>query len=189
MDIRLNFVTARRIPPLGLALLLVAVALGGWQGWAAWQDLQALDDQMAGLASLQRPRGAARPAMTPKDVERHQQIEKVARHLAAPWPTLLDMFERHAREGVVLLKLKPEAQAGQLEVTARARGVGAAGAYLLALEREPQLGNAQLLRHEAVADDPDAFIEFVIRAEWKTGPAPLDNPSPTPVAPAKAASQ
>jgi Tfp pilus assembly protein PilN len=110
--------------------------------------------------------------MSPRDIERHAQMDQLARHLAAPWPELLHVFESRANAGVVLLSLRPDAGDQHLELAGRAGSVQALGAYLEALEQEPLLHDVLLTRHEVVADDPARSLEFSITAKWLTAAAP-----------------
>ena len=172
VDLRVDFVRRARVPRPALLLGVAAVVLLAWQGWAARSDFVALQEQRAGLASLSRPAARAGAAMSPRDVERHAQMDQLARQLATPWPELMHLFETQANAGVVLLSLRPDAAAQNLELSGRAASVEALGAYLEALEQEPLLRDVLLTRHETVADDPARALEFSLTAKWLAAPAP-----------------
>jgi Tfp pilus assembly protein PilN len=182
-DLRVDFLERRRPAPLGLALAVLGLAVLTWQALLTRDDHDALQSQRAGLASLQRPRGDTRPAMTARDVERHAQMEEVAVSLAAPWPVLLDLLEKHARSGVVLLKLRPDAATGHLELTARAPSAEVLGAYLVALEAEEQLRNVAISRHEVLQEAAGRGVEFTVAADWRRATTPSVTPSMTPSTP------
>jgi Tfp pilus assembly protein PilN len=166
LDLRIDFIGRRKLPPLGLALTLAAAGLAAWQGSLVAQDAEQLQRQRASLAALERPRKAPRPTMSAEDVRRHHQIETVARHLATPWEPLLSLFEARAPEGVVLTKFRPDAGLGRVELTARAATPEAVGAYLMQLERDSRLRNVLLQHHEVLQDQPGAPVEFAIGADW-----------------------
>jgi Tfp pilus assembly protein PilN len=166
LDLRIDFIGRRKLPPFGLALTLAAAGLAAWQGSLVAQDAEQLQRQRASLAALERPRKAPRPTMSAEDVRRHHQIEAVARHLATPWEPLLSLFEARAPEGVVLTKFRPDAGLGRVELTARAATPEAVGAYLMQLERDSRLRNVLLQHHEVLQDQPGAPVEFAIGADW-----------------------
>jgi Tfp pilus assembly protein PilN len=166
LDLRIDFIGRRKLPPLGLALALAAAGLAAWQGSLVAQDAEQLQRQRASLAALERPRKPARPTMSAEDVRRHHQIEAVARHLATPWEPLLSLFEARAPQGVVLTKFRPDAGLGRIELTARAATPEAVGAYLMQLERDSRLRNVLLQHHEVLQDQPGAPVEFAIGADW-----------------------
>jgi Tfp pilus assembly protein PilN len=166
LDLRIEFIPRRQLPPLGLALAVAALGLAAWQGSLVAEDADQLNRQRAGLAALQRPRKPVQAAMSAEDVRRHQQIEAVARHLAAPWEPLLALFEAHAPMGVALTKFRPDAGAGRVELTARAASAEAVGAYLIQLEQDPRLRNVLLQHHEVLQDQSGAPFEFTIGADW-----------------------
>jgi Tfp pilus assembly protein PilN len=167
LDLRVDFVRRTRAPTAGLAAMAVAILLLAWQGLEARDDYVALEQQRAGLAALARPGVKASPAMTPRDIERHAQMEQLARQLATPWPSLLHMFETRARTGVVLLSLRPSAAEQRLELVGRATSVQALGAYLESLDEEPMLRDVLMTRHEVVTDDPARPVEFSMTANWQ----------------------
>jgi Tfp pilus assembly protein PilN len=166
LDLRIDFVARRQLPPLGLALVLAAAGLAAWQGKLVADDAEQLKSQRAGLTALQRPRKPLQSAMSAEDVRRHQQIELVARHLATPWEPLLTLFEEHAPKGVVLTKFRPDAGTGRVEFTARAASAEAVGAYLIQLEQDQRLRNVLLQHHEVLQDQSGAPFEFAIGADW-----------------------
>jgi Tfp pilus assembly protein PilN len=195
LDLRIDFIARRQLPPLGLALALAAAGLAAWQGSLVAKDAEQLRSQRAGLAALERPRKGPRATMSAEDARRHQQIEMVARHLATPWEPLLSFFEARAPEGVVLTKFRPDAGTGRLELTARAATPEAVGAYLMQLEHDSLLRNVLLQHHEVLQDQPGAPVEFAIGADWagpaaasaNVGAAPVEAQAESAVAAASAA--
>jgi Tfp pilus assembly protein PilN len=166
LDLHIDFIARRQLPPLGLALALAAAGLAAWQGGLVAEDADQLQRSRAGLTALQRPRKPARPVMSAEDARRHQQIEAVARQLATPWQALFSLFESQAPKGVVLTKFRPDAGSGRIELTARAATPEAVGAYLIQLEQDQRLRNVLLHHHEVLQDQPGAPVEFAIGADW-----------------------
>jgi Tfp pilus assembly protein PilN len=156
----------RRQAPLGWLLLAAGLALLAWQGLRLWQTQGALDAEREGVARLAR--AAARtpvPAMSAADIRRHAQLDRMARHLAVPWQTLLDVVEDAGGRDVQLLHLAPDAETGRIALTAQARSTAALSAYLLKLEKAHPLADVQLLRHQQ--GDAGAGVEFDLEAQWR----------------------
>lgn len=176
LDLRVDLTARRRMPPIGMALALLGLGLTAWQGWQVASATQQLRLQQASLASMERPAPSSLPAFTADEIKRHEQIAAVALELATPWPRLLDLFEKHAPQGVTLSRFEPDAKSGRLELTGRASSMKAVAAYMLMLERDGRLSDVMLQRH-SLLDGPGTRIEFTITALWGGAGVP---PRPVP---------
>lgn len=156
----------RRQAALGWLLLAAGLALLAWQGQRLWQVQSSLEAEREGVARLARAavRPAA-PAMSAADVRRHAQLERMARHLAAPWADMLALVERSSGRQVQLLHLTPDAESGRVAFTAQAANAAALSAFMLQLEKSPVLADVQILRHDRSATGPG--IEFDAEARWR----------------------
>ena len=160
----------------GIALLVAAAVLLGWQGWHAAQEYTLLERERAGLASLTRQARPAAAAMSPQERQRHAQLDALARYLAAPWDELLAVFEQRAPGQAVLQRIEQDAQTGAVRLTARARHAEAMMQYVTTLERDTRIASVLLHSHEAERDLPGSPLQFQLSATWKGGGAlkPLD---------------
>jgi Tfp pilus assembly protein PilN len=185
----LNFVNQRRWPLPGLLLAAACGALAAWQGSLVYSDFNSLQDQRAGLASLQRKsQQPPRPAMSPQDVQRHAQLDGLVRYLATPWEPLLTLFEDPKPAGVQLTKFRPDAATGMLELTARVGDPAAMTSYLVALEHDSRLRNVMLRRNELLREGGSgASLEFTIVANWSASGATVAASAPASSAPAASA--
>lgn len=157
--------------PVGWGLLVVGLALAGWQAVASWEERQTAQAEAEGLLQLQASRqaSAARP-MTAQDQQRHQQVEWLAAELAAPWDELLRVFETHAGRHITLLKFEPDAHSGQLRVTAEAGRLSQVLAYVAALEQESLLQQVMLTQHQPRREAEPATAVVDGGAGWTAGP-------------------
>jgi hypothetical protein len=171
----LNFGKQRQWPVPGVVLAALCGALAAWQGSLAYSEFERLQDQRAGLASLQRKAAQPpRPAMSAQDIQRHAQLDGVVRYLATPWEPLLTLIENPRPAGVQLTKFRPDAASGMLELTARVSEPAAMTAYLVELEHDQRLRNVMLRRSELLREGgAGASVEFTIVANWSAAVAAM----------------
>lgn len=167
----IDFVAPRRSPGIGLALLALAAAALAWQGWLVWSDQQALNRQRDAFAATLRQASAPQRAVAPEERRAQAQLDHLSLHLAAPWNELMDMFEKHGRGDVALVRLEPDATTGMLTVTARARHRRVMLAYVMALENDKRLASVLLNHYETLHDVDGAPVQFSIHAVWRPGMA------------------
>ena len=165
---QVDFLQQGRLPWLGAALLLVAAVLLGVAGW----QVSELDRDNRDTATLLARRAVALapvPPRKPTEAERVRfaQASAVAGELGAPWSELLSAFEEHGSGDVGLLKLEPDARAGQVRVTGQVRNTRALFAYLRALESDPRLGSVVLTNHQLERDVPGRPLRFTLQAGWR----------------------
>ncbi len=164
---RIDFVAPRRAAPPALVLLLLAAAALAWQGGLAWQGRSSLEQERAAFAASARQAAAPLPVAAPEERRRQQQIEQLAGHLAAPWDSLLLLFEEHGAGRVALLRLEPDAATGIVHVLARARHPRAMMDYVTALEDDARLESVLLNHHELLRDVSGTPVEFSVNAVWR----------------------
>lgn len=190
---RIDFVAHQRWPAAGVLLAVLGLGLVAWQAQLSLGDVAELDRHRAGLASLQRPAAASRPAMSPEDIRRHAQMDRLSLQLATPWEPMLALFEAQSTKGIVLLKFEPNATEGKIELSGRAGTAKALGDYIITLENDSRLAAVQLHHHEVLRDAnrgaAPGTIEFTIGAGWqKTLSAqPIETVSSATAAPAASA--
>lgn len=196
----IDFVAQRRWPAAGVLLALVGASLLAWQVQLSLGAMTELERHRAGMASLQRPPAAARPAMSPEDIRRHAQMDRLSLQLATPWEAMLGLFEAQSAKDIVLLKFEPNAIEGKIELSGRAGSAKALGNYIITLENDARLATVQLHHHEVLRDATrgaaPGTIEFSIGALWQKTAAAASaaaaaasaTSAASPAAPASAAS-
>ncbi|MEY4754064.1 MAG: hypothetical protein RJA44_1739 [Pseudomonadota bacterium] len=164
----IEFGAERPKPWWGIALLALALLLLAWQFRDLNEQRDRVESQKEGMARLFVPKASsAMASMTPQDRRRHAQIEVVASYLAAPWDTLLAVFESHGRSGVLLRRLEPDASTGIVRVVGEARNIAMMMDYVLALEADKRLSQVLLLNHDLLKDAEGAPVEFTLSASWR----------------------
>ena len=175
----IDFVAPRRSPGVGLVLLALAAAALAWQGWLAWHDQQAFNQQRDAFAATLRQASAPQRVVAPEERRSQAQVEHLARQLSAPWDDLMALFEKHGVGDVALVRLEPDATTGMLTVTARARHRRVMLAYVMALENDRRLSSVLLNHYETLHDVDGAPVQFSIHAVWRPGVAALQSKSRT----------
>ena len=168
MPIALDFAgPPRRSHGLGALLcstgLLVCAALG----YAFQANLTERDVLEMRLGSTVRPHrapdpNAARNAAAAADIEKQ---------LSVPWSRLLGELEAASQDvasTVSLLEVAPDAAKHVVRITAEARTLPDALAYLERLQKSPVLRYPMLDSHELRKDDPQRPIRVKLTAEWRT---------------------
>ncbi|MGB8328463.1 MAG: hypothetical protein WCE48_12920 [Steroidobacteraceae bacterium] len=144
------------------ALCLVAVLV----------QLRALGDERAGLelrraalAKLQH-RGSLLETVGGLNT---QNAEKTVRELGTPWSKLLAELETASgdtTDSIAVLAIEPDHAKHRIRVTAEARTLELAVAYVQRLRRTQTLHYPMLENHEVRADDKDHPVRFQISADW-----------------------
>jgi hypothetical protein len=157
----------RRSHGLGALLcstgLLVCAALG-YDFQAKLTERDVLEMR---LGSTVRPHrapdpNAARNAAAAADIEKQ---------LSVPWSRLLAELEAASQDvasTVSLLEVAPDAAKHLVRITAEARTLPDALAYLERLQKSPVLRYPMLDSHELRKDDPQRPIRVKLTAEWRT---------------------
>jgi hypothetical protein len=165
--VRLDFVApVHEAPALGTALCIVGVALAIFVGASfasALGERGRLDAALGALAPAPKAQGPAASRST----EDNAAIE---RELSVPWSKLLGELEAASRDtqsAVALLEVEPDPAKKQVRITAEAKSLPAALAYLERLQKSRVLRYPMLESHERQKDDPEHPIRIKLAAEWR----------------------
>ena len=166
--ILLDFSSAPRRPRLAGVLLFGAGVLACATLALDFQsELSERDGLQARLTSLVHPRRAATPAAA-RNTATAVEIEK---QLWIPWSRLLAELETASQDvasTVSLLEVQPDPAKHLVRITAEARSLQDALAYLERLQKSPALRYPMLDSHELRKDDPEHPIRVKLSAEWRT---------------------
>lgn len=166
--LRIDFVPRSRRPGVGgLAVLAIGLAALGWIAYSAAQTT----DRIAGLElRLEGLNGAALPALPAGGNGLVVEAQAVAQELRTPWAAMLVDLESataDSRGAIALLAVEPDRERHQLKLTAEARSLAAALAYVQRLQKNPALRDALLDSHEVRADVKERPVRVQITADWR----------------------
>jgi len=91
--------------------------------------------------------------------------------LGAPWSLLLQELESASHDeagSVAVLAVEPDREKGRIRITAEARDLNMALAYVERLQKSHALKFPMLDSHEVRVEDRDQPVRFQLSAEWKT---------------------
>lgn len=168
--LRLDFVPpSRRGGRVSLALALSGVLCLGAAGWR----LHALSAELAGL-ELRRDaalEAARRHLIAGRDAA-DQNAARTAAALGVPWSQLLAELEQAGsdrRDDVALLAIEPDQDKHRVRITAEARSLSIALAYVERLRQTHVLHYPMLDSHELRTEDRDHPVRFEMSADWVDG--------------------
>ena len=98
-----------------------------------------------------------------------QNAEKTVRELGTPWSQLLAELETASGDttgNIAVLSIEPDHAKHRVRVTAEARTLELALAYVQRLRKTAVLHYPMLDNHELRADDKDHPVRFQISADW-----------------------
>ena len=98
-----------------------------------------------------------------------QDAEKTVRELATPWSQLLTELESAGTDttgNIAVLSVEPDHAKHRVRVTAEARTLDLALAYVQRLRKSQVLRFPMLDNHEIRSDDRDHPVRFQISADW-----------------------
>lgn len=98
-----------------------------------------------------------------------QEVKKadaVMSELDLPWEALFDSLEHAASRDVALLSFQPNAVGRTIRIGGEAKNISAMLDFVGALEREPAVEDAYLLKYEIKRDDPQQPVIFSLTASW-----------------------
>lgn len=161
----------RRISLLGGALL----ACGVIAAVAVLFAYRTVGERRAGLelrlATLTR---ANNPVVSPGDAALDSRLAvssaQAAQDLATPWTLLLAELEQASKDNqgqVSLLGVEPDHGKHSVRVSAEARTLALAIAYVQRLQSSRSLQYPMLDRHEIRADDPQHPVRFELTGLWR----------------------
>jgi hypothetical protein len=172
--IQLDFAGGRRRSSLagGILLALAVIAAA-----AVLLEYRFTGEHRAGLelrlAALNRAKIAARPAEEVGDPRVAVSAQQAALDLATPWTLLLSELEQASKDSrgqVALLGVEPDHAKHNVRVTAEARTLALALAYVQRLQTSHSLEYPMLDRHEIRADDAQHPVRFELTGAWRDLP-------------------
>ncbi|MBK8065251.1 MAG: hypothetical protein IPK29_15300 [Betaproteobacteria bacterium] len=172
--LELDFVRARK-PSAPAAWLLLALSLAFLMDVGySWIDLRnAVARNEARLKgpgnapsqSLQRV-ASAQPLDSATENEVRLARDTV-RKLSMPWDHLLRSLEAAQTESATLIAIEPDPESGNLLLTGEAKNYLGALTYLANLDRQPELSEVHLLKHEVRGSEAGRPVSFIVSAKWK----------------------
>lgn len=148
---------------LAAALLLAGVAASAW----VWSNLQAAharhDDLSAQIATLEaaKQRTVAKPAARTETTA----YSRIAAQLDFTWQPAFDALAATHSNKIALVSLDAIQAKAQLKLTAEARQLADAIAFIEALQQQPGVKRATLIQHEVQADADQKPVRFDILVE------------------------
>jgi hypothetical protein len=173
--IQLDFAAGRPALSLAGGLLL---AVGVVAASVVFLEYHTVAQHRAGLelklAALARADAlAAAPVETPADARIAVSAEQAATDLATPWTLLLSELEQASKETqgqVAVLGVEPDHAKHNVRVSAEARTLSLALAYVERLQTSRSLSYPMLDRHEMRADDAQHPVRFELSGAWRDLP-------------------
>jgi hypothetical protein len=158
----------------GALLLVAGIAAAGavsFEYRVMTQHRAGLEFKMAAVEAARQK--AAPPPETPLDARAAVSAEQAAVDLATPWTLLLSELEAASKdeEGeIAVLGVEPDHGKHSVRVSAEARTLALALAYVGRLQSSRSLVYPMLDRHEIRADDPQHPVRFELTGAWRDSP-------------------
>jgi hypothetical protein len=173
--IQLDFAGRRRGTSWPGALLL---ALGIGAAAAVLLECHVMGERRAGLElrlgalnRIRTPQASGRDATA--DARIALGVRQAALDLATPWTRLLSELEQASKDSqgqVALLGVEPDHAKHNVRVSAEARTLALALAYVERLQSSRSIEYPMLDRHEIRADDAQHPVRFELTGEWRDAP-------------------
>lgn len=154
--------------PVG-ALLLLAGLLAGAAVFAEYRVLAAHRSGLELKLDAAAHRVARSPASEARSVGLLADADRVAAQLDTPWTRLLSELELASKETaqqVAVLSVEPDSAKHRVHITAEARDLPGALAYVLRLQASTVLRYPMLDSHEVRPDVPERPVLFAMTADW-----------------------
>jgi nitrate reductase NapAB chaperone NapD len=148
---------------LAAVLLLAGVAASTW----VWSNLQAAharhDDLSAQIATLEtaKQRTAAKPVARAGTTA----YSRIAAQLAFSWQPAFEALAATHSNKIALVSLDAIQAKSQLKLTAEARQLADAIAFIEALQQQPGVKRATLIQHQVQAEADQKPVRFDIMVE------------------------
>ena len=160
--------------PVGAALLLLGAASLG----AILLEYRTEEQKREGLElRLTAATRANTPAPAPGEAIAQARIlvsaQQAARDLATPWTRLLAELEQASKDSqgqVSLLGVQPDHAKHNVRISAEARTLALAVAYVQRLQTSRSIEYPMLDRHEIRADDAQHPVRFELTGAWRDQP-------------------
>jgi hypothetical protein len=173
--IQLDFAGGRRGPTLAGGILLafgvVAAVMVLLEYRSIGEHRAGLELRLAALTRAQDP--AASKAESLADARAGLSVQQAALDLATPWTLLLSELEQASKDTqgqVAVLGVEPDHAKHNVRVTAEARNLSLALAYVQRLQASHSLEYPMLDRHEIRADDAQHPVRFELTGAWRDLP-------------------
>jgi hypothetical protein len=173
--IQLDFAGKRRGVSLAGGLLLALGAIAAAAVLLEYRDIgehrAGLELRLAALTRAQNP--AASKTDSIADARVGLSVQQAALDLATPWTLLLSELEQASKDSygqVALLGVEPDHAKHNVRVTAEARTLSLALAYVQRLQTSHSLEYPMLDRHEIRADDAQHPVRFELTGAWRDLP-------------------
>ena len=130
-----------------------------------------LELRLAALTRIRTPEASRRDETA--DARIAQSVRQAALDLATPWTRLLSELEQASKDTqgqVALLGVEPDHAKHNVRVSAEARTLALALAYVERLQSSRSIEYPMLDRHEIRADDAQHPVRFELTGEWRDAP-------------------
>lgn len=156
----------------GWVLLAVAVAFAADLGFAYFELKAQLQRDEARAARLARSLPAQSAGKTdPKALEQELIYARdTISRLALPWGRLFKSLESVEAEGVALLSIEPDPEAGTVMLSGEGKDYPAVLTYVAWLMSDKTLSDVHLVKHEIRVNEPQRPIFFMVSAAWSRRP-------------------
>ena len=152
---------------LALGMLALAGVLYQYQG--ATDEVAYWDLRIASMDSRtgRKTKPLVSPAQGGREIKQEiRRANAVLSEIDLPWGALFDSVEYATSPDVALLSFQPDAAGRMMRMGGEAKSMPALLDFVSALEREPVLKDAYLLKYEIKQDDPQRPIIFSVIASW-----------------------
>ena len=152
---------------LALGMFALAGVLYQYQG--ATDEMVYWDLRIASMDSGtgRRTKPLVSPAQGGREITQEiRRANAVLSEIDLPWGALFDSVEYATSPEVALLAFQPDAAGRTMRMGGEAKSMAALLDFVSALEREPVLKDAYLLKYEVKQDDPQRPIIFSVMASW-----------------------
>ncbi|MEW6120843.1 MAG: hypothetical protein AB1593_12225 [Pseudomonadota bacterium] len=153
---------------VGLVLALAGAAALAWSVhiWQAARDREAgLDLQ---IAALENVRPASTRRAEPANVAAQETQARIAAQLAWRWQPAFDALSGARDRRIALVALDANQAKARLKLTAEARTLADAVAWIERLQAQPGVSRAALIQHELQADADQQPVRFVVDVALRT---------------------
>lgn len=169
--LELDFLREPR-PPAWAGWVLLALALTfaadvGFSYLALTKEIARKEARLIVLGERGTPDNLVKTVARPINAEELGFARETIQRLSMPWDNLFAALEAAQIEGVVLLSIEPDPQAGTVTLNGEARDYLKALSYVGTLENQETLTHVHLVRHELKREGRDRSVVFTVSAAWR----------------------
>jgi hypothetical protein len=152
-------------------MVLGIIVLAGvlYQFNAAMSEVSYWDLRIASMDRRIQRKAAPQVSSAHERPETKREVRKanaVMSELDLPWGALFDSIEYASSHDVALLSIQPDPTSRKMRIGGEAKNIPAMLDFVGALEREPALKDAHLLKYEIKRDNPHRPVTFFVSASW-----------------------